>query len=1005
MAEDERRRDWTRKVGAAMNRARSELDRGAYADARIAVDEALALDPNNSGALTLRQRIEAAVAAEQERARQEQAARERERDERLAAAEAALSSDNLTGARTALERAVALGAGEAAAHLRGRIDERARARRRAATAVAEAGERFARGELDAALKLADEALTIEPAHVEGVPLKARIVRAIEEKRARDEWIRVTVEGARVALQKGEHDAALERLHHVREAEPAWPGLRALIDEATALRNAELERRRHEEQVRRAVAEVETLVGRQELDRARTALDEVRRLERDTQRVRELAAKVEAAIEAKRAEEARRRAEEERRRHEEQVRRAVAEVESLITRVDFDRARAKLEDARRLEPDTPRMRDLAVKLDAAIEAKRADDARRRAEEERRRAEEERRRAEEERRRAEEERRLRLEQIARGRAAFEAGQIDEAMTLLEAVAAASKEEPGFTELLQQVRGAHERLEAERRAVRERARRIAAALDRARKHLGSGEFDAADKSASEALAIDAAHADALATKTQIAAALTERVDSLIRSAEAEVTRGRHAKAVETLERAGIRHARLDAELERVRAALAAQLLEQRVDEAIKNAHGSRFRKRSPKETLAQLEQAGLSHPRLDQEIQAARRAVAHAATAATPVEPRSKRLVLAGVGVFVLVVAIVAIRQFWPSTGDTRGPEPPVTTATPGNQPPASSTPSTTATGTPAATPPVTTASPGTSAPPSASPPPTPSRAELATTAATGIDTLLAQGDHERALSAAASAATTFGDEPAVKNALGRLVSRAREDASQARGRVPRDAEASRVTLANTTFDSADRARRAGRAVDAARSFWRAESMFTTAASTRVASSSPGPSVPPAETPQAPPPRVETRENQPAAPRQMPSQSVPVPQPVTPANPQQATSEPARSTQPPPFDAAAVQRTLDAWAAAYASRNVANVTAVYPSLERREQLAQTFENSTSYDIDLSNCRITPGSATEAQAACSAQRHIRFRGGRVLNPPRESLRFTLERRGASWVITQLSQ
>ena len=647
----------------------------------------------------------------------------------------------------------------------------------------------------------------------------------------------------MSLQRVAGHAALERLHQVREAEPSWPGLRALVDEATALRNAELEPRRHEEQVRRGVAEVEALVARQELDRARTALDDVRRLERDT----------------------------------------------------------------------PRMRELAAKVDAAFEARRVEEARRRAEEERRRAEEEQRRAEEQQRRAEEERRRRLEQIALGREAFEAGQIDEGRCRCsKRWRRRRKTSPASPSSCSRSGARDERLEAERRAARERARRIAAALDRARKHLGAGEFDSADKAVREALAIDASHADALATETQIAAALTERVDSLIQSAQADVTRGRHAKAVETLERAGIRHARLDAELERVRAALAAQVLEQRVDEAIKERAREPFPEAFAQGDAGAARAGGSLSPEARSGIQAARRAVAHAGTAATPVEPRSNRLVLAGVGGIVLVVAILAIRQFWPSTGDAGGAQPPpVTTATPGNQPPSSSIPSTTGTGTPV-TPPVTTASPGASTPPSASPQPTPSRAELATTAATGIDTLLAQADHERALIAAASAATLFGDEPAVRNALGRLASRAREDASRARGRDPRrgglrsdPGQHRRSTLRIGPVGPGGRWTRRGASGRPNRCSPRRRRRASPRPPRRRARNRPKRGGPPRVEPQ-----VETRENQSAAPRQLPSQSVPAPQPVTPpANTQQsAPSEPPRTTQqqPPPFDAAAVQRT---------------------------------------------------------------------------------------------------
>ncbi len=224
VAEEERRRDWARRFGAAMNRARAELERGALPEASAAIDEALTLNPENSGAVTLRRRIAAALAVEQERLRREQEARLRQREARVTSARTALGGDDLTAADAALGEAEQLGAGGDLAGLRTDIEARRQALQRAADCVRAGEARLERGDLETASRLVDEALAIKRDLPHATALRSRVDRAIEERRKRHAWLHSRFDSGREALRKGQFDVALECLEQVRQAEPAWPGV-------------------------------------------------------------------------------------------------------------------------------------------------------------------------------------------------------------------------------------------------------------------------------------------------------------------------------------------------------------------------------------------------------------------------------------------------------------------------------------------------------------------------------------------------------------------------------------------------------------------------------------------------------------------------------------------------------------------------------------------------------------------------------------------------------------
>ena len=224
VAEEERRRDWARRFGAAMNRARAELERGALQQASAAIDEALTLNPENSGAvtLTLRQRIAAALALEQEQLRREQEARLQQREARVTSARTALAGDDLTAADAALGEAEQLGAGEDA--LRTEIEARRQALQRAADRVRAGEGRGSNGATSRRRRLVDEALAIKRDLPHATALRSRVDRAIEERRKRHAWLHSRFDSGREALRQGQFDVALECLEQVRQAEPAWPGV-------------------------------------------------------------------------------------------------------------------------------------------------------------------------------------------------------------------------------------------------------------------------------------------------------------------------------------------------------------------------------------------------------------------------------------------------------------------------------------------------------------------------------------------------------------------------------------------------------------------------------------------------------------------------------------------------------------------------------------------------------------------------------------------------------------
>ena len=1024
VAEEERRRDWARRFGAAMNRARAELERGALQEASAAIDEALTLNPENSGAVTLRQRIAAALALEQEQLRREQEARLQQREARVTSARTALAGDDLTAADAALGEAEQLGAGEDLAALRTDIEARRQALQRAADRVRAGEARLERGDLETASRLVNEALAIKRDLPHATALRSRVDRAIEERRKRHAWLHSRFDSGREALRQGQFDVALECLEQVRQAEPAWPGVSDLIAEAGRQKAAEIERRRREEELASLLGQATDAHARQDLEAARAHVDAMLRLDHAFAPALALSAQIEEAFAARRAEEARRRAAEERKR-------------------------------------------------------------------------------------------RREQMAHARDAFSAGRVDEALSVLGPLANAAQTEPGFNELLQQVRAEHERLEAEQRRLRERAQRIAAALDRARQQLDAGAFGPATAAADEALALDPEHTEALEVRQRIGAAVERHVDGLIQAAGAQVAKERHQRGIEILERAGLTHPRLDAELERIRKAAEALALERRVDEVLAGARG-RFRKRSPADVLNVLEQSGLQHPRIAQEMQAARQAIAEAAAreaeaarareekarqaslraeqeraeraraeqeraekaraekaaaeqaaaeraraekaradqvraqrasaeaaaakaraakadtkahraqsagvgttvqtaragpaAEQPARPQWQKLAaLAVAAILVLVVGVLVARRFWLSSpapvraqNDQPATLPPAPDPNPPSAGPASSNPDAAAPPSPVSVPPepaTTTATP----------------AERAKSLASRILQLAGQEDRQGALAAAVEANAQLGNEPIVRDALARLARAARADAESSRANARKvnahERDAPGFAAADGTFQTAQRESQRGRALDAVRHYWEAEGLFGQAAAraaTAQAQPQPTPQ-PPSETRPGPEPQpAGSRVDAPRAPEPAPPSPAPAAQPPVSTPPTQQPSvqpPPIRQPDTPAFDPRAVQSTLDAYANAYSSLNVDNIARVFPNLPaaQREGLSKQFSQVTQFELTWSGgaCKVEPLNPTVAEANCTANWNFRFKDGRR-GSRQSTLNFRVERRGASWVIAQ---
>jgi serine/threonine-protein kinase len=401
------------------------------------------------------------------------------------------------------------------------IEREERRRKQLAAALAGGADRLLRGELDDALRLADEARTLDPENPEALALRQRVQQALDaraeqerleaERRAREARIAAALEKARSTRA---HDQAIRMLRDALEIDPGHEGLRALLHERERAQEAERVRAEEERREAERQAHAARLATALEMARKTRAHDQAIRILREALATDPGEETLLAAIaERERTrEEDRVRAEEERREAERQAHaaRVATALEMARKTRAHDQAIRTLREALTTDPGEEML------LAAIAERERTQ------EEDRVRDEEERREAE---RQAHAARVAKVLEKARKTRAH-----DQAIRILREALAT---DPGEQTLLaaiaereraqeaDRVRAEEERRDAERRA---REARIAKALDKARR---SRSHDAALRLLRDALTAEPENAQLLSAVREREAAL--EAEAAARSAAA--------------------------------------------------------------------------------------------------------------------------------------------------------------------------------------------------------------------------------------------------------------------------------------------------------------------------------------------------------------------------------------------------------------------------------------------------------------------------------------------
>jgi hypothetical protein len=260
---------------------------------------------------------------------------------------------------------------------------------------------------------------------------------------------------------------------------------------------------------------------------------------------------------------------------------------------------------------------------------------------------------------------------------------------------------------------------------------------------------------------------------------------------------------------------------------------------------------------------------------------------------------------------------------------------------------------------------------------------------------------------------GERAAVLTRLGASgdAALARAVVDTVRGTVVRARDAAAAAAGSTTYQNGDgqmaRATRLaadGRTADALRAFWQAADLYARASPTPPAAAA---AIPNGVAPQssaslpavsAPPPAVDA-----APPELAATPPAAAPPPVSP-NPSErpaiANAPPASGPSEPQ---AAVLDALRRYDAAYEALNITALLRVFPSLGSQERtLRQTFEETTSYEIDTRPTRVDVAGDTATVHATVARRISRRQGPPFTNEA--PMEFRLRRSGTEWVIVSLT-
>jgi serine/threonine protein kinase len=505
-----------------------QLTQGDLPRAGELLTAAATLAPTESRVGSARVRLEQATAALA--AKEAADARRREGEQKVEDAAALFEKGDLAGTEDMLKRAAELvpqhpWAAEIADRLREAIARKAaaeaaeRRKQQVAELIRSSAEHLQAADdnddLVLALREVNQALALDPENAEAPSIKAAIEQSIAARR-QTARARAAISNARTRFANGKHQAAIRLLEDYQPSRPditeALSDLRLALQQIEERRKAEQERIEREQRVFALVEEARAALRAQQFDAALVLLSKVAEIDSAAPELSRLTEQVRQEQET-----ARRRAE---------LERMLAALDESVTRDDLSAARDILNAATALDPADARLQVSRKRVDQAVAAREAAEARAREVE---------------------------EKSAAAEALFERGELQDAMRLLTVAANLDPQHSRTVLLLERVSDAIAKQEAAEAAERLR-RTIEELLAAAAEHLQSSdrhpdEALLAMQKITQALALAPDHAEAQALKTRADAALAAQreaafVQAAIRNARSRFTNGKHQSAIQLLE-----------------------------------------------------------------------------------------------------------------------------------------------------------------------------------------------------------------------------------------------------------------------------------------------------------------------------------------------------------------------------------------------------------------------------------------------------------------------------
>jgi hypothetical protein len=509
----------------------AQLARGDLVRAGELLETAATLAPAEALVRSAHKSFDQAMAAKA--AREAAEARRREGEQKIDEAAARLETGDLAGAGDLLKLAAELvpqhpRAGELSERLRDARERQAaaeaaeRLRRQVEELICSASQRFqsagddSASELVVALRDVNQALALDPGNADAANLKTAIEDLIGVRREAAR-ARAAVDNARRRFANGKHQAALRLLEDYQppsrpEIEAALIELRAALQEIEDQRRAERERAERQQRVTALLAEARTALRDQQFDHALgflSSAEEIDAAAPDLSLLKDQVSQEEAA--------ARTRA---------RLEQTLADLDEHLARGELTEADALSNAATALGPDDARVPVARRRVEQAIAARAAAEARARDVEEKQAAAE---------------------------SLFERGDLEGAKGLLTLAANLDPHHPRTALLSERVANAIRQREAA--AAAEHLRRtIDELLAAAEQHLQSPDRQTADlrlavQKVTQALALDPGHTGAQALKSTAEEALaaareTARVHAAIRNARSRFANGKYQSALELLE-----------------------------------------------------------------------------------------------------------------------------------------------------------------------------------------------------------------------------------------------------------------------------------------------------------------------------------------------------------------------------------------------------------------------------------------------------------------------------